>query len=162
MVVFPWLILASQFVTQNFDNPRCPGLREYQRLVVSSIGTTDSRDVVKFLALPGKKVILSTYRSLGVLLEALEATRASPGIALFEEAHHMSEENATAQVDKVAELSSRAFYFTATPSQAIRMNIGNDTLCLRQRRRRASGGARPKTKHILCGELGGALWAVQA
>ena len=33
---------ASKFVTQNFANPRCPGLKEYQRLVVSSIGTTAS------------------------------------------------------------------------------------------------------------------------
>ena len=57
---------ASKFVTQNFANPRCPGLREYQRLVVSSIGTTASGSL--FSPLSSLFSPLSSLFSLSSLL----------------------------------------------------------------------------------------------
>jgi len=117
---------SQQWVSDYFDNPRCPGLKEYQRLMISSMGTTDRGTIEQFLATNGKKVILVTYHSLHLVADVLKKGGLTVDITCFDEAHHMTESNKTTVVHEVAQLSTRQFYFTATPTPAMRAKIGKD------------------------------------
>ena len=67
---------------------------------------------------------MSTYKSLGVVVDALKASQVRPDIACFDEAHHIVKEGKATHADVLAQLCQRAFYFTATPPMAMKLAIG--------------------------------------
>ena len=68
---------------------------------------------------------MSTYKSLGVVVDALKASQVRPDIACFDEAHHIVKEGKATHADVLAQLCQRAFYFTATPPMAMKLAIGS-------------------------------------
>ncbi len=47
---------------------------------------------------------MSTYKSLGVVVDALKASQVQPDIACFDEAHHIVQEGKATNVDVLAQL----------------------------------------------------------
>ena len=70
---------------------------------------------------------MSTYKSLGVVVDALKASQVRPDIACFDEAHHIVKEGKAMHADVLAQLCQRAFYFTATPPMAMKLAIGSES-----------------------------------
>ncbi len=108
VVIVPSLVLSAQVA------------RQFEALAVGAVlkidsdadGTTDARAIAS--QLPGRRVVICTYHSIGTLRAAL-AEAGRPFRVLFDECHHAVEEHCREHCKALHDSAQRAFYFSATP-----------------------------------------------
>ena len=80
--------------------------------------TTDPKEIRKFLKVPGRKVIFSTYQSSGKIQEAIAGTKQRFDLVICDEAHRLAgkvDEEFGTVLRKNAIASDRYLFMTATP-----------------------------------------------
>ena len=87
-------------------------------------GTTNPDVIRELLARDGKKAVLVTYRSLQLVADIVARDGYEPDVVCYDEAHRISDATRTGIAHKLALSSKRAYYFTATPTQALRQHVG--------------------------------------
>ena len=103
------LFVASENVSRRYDDLKPSDL--------TGRNTTDVKEIAAFMRLPGRKLIISTYKSSRLMQEA----KAKIDLAIFDEAHHVAGFTYNGDRPKQAQALlryrgiERFVFFTATP-----------------------------------------------
>ena len=103
------------FVCSSTERRERGGVRDENAKTKNKKTTTNSKEVKKFINKEGKKIIATTYHSIGTVVEALEGRIVN--YATFDEAHNATRDTSVEYVLGDKPFFRTGAFFTATPQK---------------------------------------------